>query len=223
MSTAITMRAIGDELQRHEKAQRAALLRGIRSGARRGRAILVSKTPKDRGQAKAAWSTFLHGDSGLVASNENSAPHIGILECGARPHKVSWEGIFAIYQWIERHFRLTSGGAMVAGGGNKGRLTATGSRAFKRSQNAAIGYSMGGESLSRHGAYVQKAILATAPDYAGRLVPAACNITGAIVWKLMTQGQAPKWFVRGALDDLNRAVRQEVERCMSEIKPGGRA
>jgi hypothetical protein len=218
----VSIESIGDVLKRHQLAQRAAIVRGMKSGARRGQPILVRVTPKDRGQAKAAWTTVIHGDSGVLAENVNSAPYIGVLECGSRPHKVSWEGIFSIYQWIERHFRLSSGGALQAGA--KGtRLTNRSSRAFKLAQTPALGHLNGGEAIGRHGSYVAKAILETHPEYAGRLVPAACNITGAIVWKLMTKGQAPRWFVRNAMEELNKALRDEIERCMAEIKPGGRS
>jgi hypothetical protein len=218
MNATVQPRDIGAVLAKHSQKQRAAMVRGLRSGARLGRTILVGRTPKDRGMAKLAWKTIFYGDTGVVAENLNSAPYSGILDSGARPHKVSWEAQFSIYTWVERHFRLSKGGALqpLSEGGT--RLTARGSGAFKRSQNAAIGYGMGGERLSRAGSYVQRAILGTHPEYAGRLVPAALNITGAIVWKMMTKGQAPTWFVKLAMPELARAAREEVERCLKEIR-----
>ena len=211
MSPVISMHAVGATLKRDQELRQAATLRGLRSGARRGLPILVRATPKDQGLAQISWKTVMHGSVGLVATNENSAPHIGILENGARPHKVSWEGIFAIYQWVERHFRLTAVGGVVAGAAGT-RFSARKSRAFKLA---------GQGNLSQHGAYVMKAIMALHPEYIGRMVPAALNITGAIIWKIATKGQAPKFFVRGCLLELNHAVRAEVERCISEIRPGG--
>jgi hypothetical protein len=81
------------------------LRRGLRMGARGGRAVLVRRTPKDRGQLKAGWrsKTFPEGKR-EVARVTNDAPYAGVVELGARPHQVSLEGRVAIAGWVRRHF-----------------------------------------------------------------------------------------------------------------------
>ena len=188
-----------------------AVQKGLRSAARLSQAVLAQRTPRDRGNAAAAWKNSAHnGDGDVVAYCLNTCPYIGILDLGARPHKVAWEGQFSIYLWIERHFRLTGAGAMARGGtaGASTRLTNTRSKAF--------GFARDRESISRAGSMVKRAIMGTHPEYAARLLPEALNITGAIVMKIMTQGEKPKYFMRDAMPVLAEATREEVERCLKE-------
>ena len=187
MSTVVSMSAMPGVLKRMEKRQQDAVVRGLRSGARRGRAILVFRTKKDRGMAKLAWKTVFHGATGLVATNENSAPYIGILEKGARPHAVSKEGQDAIFQWVLRNMKLV--------GNREAGYAAVHVNALHPSQRRkGLASQDGGEALAR-------------------------QITFLICRKIRRFGQAPGWFVRDALPELNRAVRDEVERCRAEIKP----
>jgi hypothetical protein len=191
MNSAFDMKSIGPALKGHQKAQHAAAIRGLRLGATRGRTILVLTTPKDRGMAKAAWKTIFHGGTGIIATNENSAPYIGILECGSRPHAVSKEGQEAIYQWVLRNLRLV-------GNAREGYAAVHVNELHGSQRRRRLGSHDKGETLARQIAFL-------------------------ICRKLRKFGQAPKFFVRGALPNLHRAVRDEIERCMSEIKPGGRA
>jgi hypothetical protein len=94
------------ELARREKEVKRAIARGIRNGTRRGRAVLVMRTPKDTGLLKASWrdSTVGSGARGVVTEIFNTAPYAGIVEEGARPHAVSAEGRQAILEWARRHF-----------------------------------------------------------------------------------------------------------------------
>ena len=87
-------------LKRGEQRFERALHRGLRMGAERGRAIIVKKTPTDLGQLRASWKVKA---AKWVAELINDAPHAGIVELGARPHKVSAEGWQAIYEWVRRH------------------------------------------------------------------------------------------------------------------------
>lgn len=100
--------SIGDlpgELQRREKAIRAAIGRGIRNGVRRGRVLLVHRTPKDTGLLKASWrDTTARSLDTVVTEIFNTAPYAGIVEEGARPHGVSPEGRQALMDWAVRHF-----------------------------------------------------------------------------------------------------------------------
>jgi hypothetical protein len=92
-----------DALRRGEEQFARALSRGLRLGAERGRTIMVKRTPTDLGQLRASWKVKA---TALVAELINDAPHAGIVELGARPHKVSAEGWQAIYEWVRRHPEL---------------------------------------------------------------------------------------------------------------------
>jgi hypothetical protein len=102
----------------HKKHQRIfrALAQGALAGANRGRALIVRKTPVDQGQLKNTWKVIpgnqalLRGTAtprmfaaSVLAELRNTAPHGGIVELGARPHKTSPEGWMAIYDWVVRH------------------------------------------------------------------------------------------------------------------------
>jgi hypothetical protein len=67
--------------------------------------MLVRRTPKDLGQAKAGWrvSKPIKGSRGVRVDLYNDAPYVGILELGARPHSVSMAGRIAIYEWVLRN------------------------------------------------------------------------------------------------------------------------
>lgn len=90
-------------LQRGEERFAKALARGLRMGAQRGRGIIVRRTPVDLGQLRASWKVKAHD---AVAELINDAPHVSIVELGARPHKVNAEGWAAIYEWVRRHPEL---------------------------------------------------------------------------------------------------------------------
>lgn len=106
----IKLSALPKVLERHGVGTFLAICKGLRAGARAGRTHLVRVTPKDRGMAKAAWKEHDGPRNARpptpAAWLENSAPYIGILEKGARPHKVSAEGRQAIYEWVLRNFRM---------------------------------------------------------------------------------------------------------------------
>lgn len=87
-------------LKRGEERFSRALYRGLRMGAERGRSIIVKRTPTDRGELRASWKVKA---ADMVAELINDAPHAGIVELGARPHKVSAEGWAALYEWVRRH------------------------------------------------------------------------------------------------------------------------
>ena len=73
----------------------AAIPVGLKRGAHRGRALLVSQSPVDTGQFKNAWRV-----DGTSVTND--APHAGIIERGARPHTVNRAGVEAIKAWVRR-------------------------------------------------------------------------------------------------------------------------
>jgi hypothetical protein len=83
-------------------AVRRAVVQGSNEGAARGASLLRSRTPVDQGQARAAWSVVRAAGEEL-ARIINDAPHIGIIEGGARPHPVGREGMEALRAWAWRH------------------------------------------------------------------------------------------------------------------------
>ncbi len=97
---AISLADLPAALARGEERFARGLSRGLRMGAERGRGIIVKRTPTDLGQLRASWKVKA---SEWVAELINDAPTAGIVELGARPHKVSAEGWAAIYEWVRRH------------------------------------------------------------------------------------------------------------------------
>ncbi len=83
-------------LRRLAQESPEALRRGIFMGAHRGRAILVRRTPRNTGATANQWDVR---DGLREISIYNGAPHVGVLEAGARPHPVSAEGIAALTRW----------------------------------------------------------------------------------------------------------------------------
>lgn len=89
-----------------------ALLEGMVAAAQRGRSLLVRKSPVDTGHFKNAWRVASRASkAGWLDraigndesfSLENDAPHAGVIERGARPHKVNRAGVDAIRAWVRR-------------------------------------------------------------------------------------------------------------------------
>ena len=104
---------LGDALEQGEERIRNAITYGAIAGAHRGRAYIVPITPSDLGQLRASWKVKEHptaiAGSATLAELINDAPHIAVVELGARPHKVSAEGWAAIYEWVRRHYRNAGG------------------------------------------------------------------------------------------------------------------
>lgn len=93
-------------------SQRAVRNAGL-AAAHRGHAMIRNHTPSDTEQLSNSWrvKNQMRGAGGRFVKTQpkiavlmNDAPHAGIVEMGARPHKVSPEGWWAIYEWVERHF-----------------------------------------------------------------------------------------------------------------------
>lgn len=226
MSVTVALRALPRVLERHQERVQTALVLGLQSAARFGEGHLRKVTPKDRGMAQASWS-YRKGPKNArpptpVAWIENSSPYIGILEKGARPHPVSLEGQRAIYEWVERHFRLAGGivlsGRDMGAGIKSDRLTNTKSRAHKVARMDYL------DKLSKLGSMLEDKLVRNFPDMGKRMVPAALNIAAAIIQKIRTQGQKPGYFVRDSLPFLGEVAQREVERLFAEIsrREGGK-
>jgi len=184
-------------LDRGERRVRRAVAAGALAGAHSGRAAIVKRTPVDLGQLKASWKVTagakeFTGPETQLAELANDAPTVGIVELGARPHKVSPEAWAAIYQWVRRHFR---GGKL----GGKGRM-----RPQPRDQ--AGRFSGGGDGI--------------VGPFKGA-DPLISKITNAIAWKLRTKGQRPTFFVRNSLDELRNLMAIELERAIAAAVAAG--
>jgi hypothetical protein len=217
--TTVALKAHATRLERHNAHALVAVHRGLRSGARAGRTHLVRVTPKDRGMAKAAWKEH----NGPMNSRpptpaawlENSAPYIGILEKGARPHPVSPEGRLAIYEWVLRNMRAIPAGA--AGGD----WNVIHGNAFISS--SSTGKRIGSVSrlkrapLTRWGSLTSYLIIGRFPHLNGTLNATALNISGAICRKINLYGSKPHYFVRDSMELLAKMAQGEVERCLREM------
>lgn len=94
---------MGGIYRAHRTQLPKAVRAGLREGAEHGRTILKTKTPVDLGIMRNAWVVK---DQPYGASLDNTAPHAGIIEAGARPHPVSAEGQKAILDWIVRNRKV---------------------------------------------------------------------------------------------------------------------
>jgi hypothetical protein len=86
-----------------------AIRKGTNRGAERARAMIVRRGPRDQGQLRASWHVKkgserrpMGAKDAELAELRNDAPHAGIVELGARPHRVSQEGLQAIARWAMR-------------------------------------------------------------------------------------------------------------------------
>lgn len=84
--------------------------KGLRQGIRRGKALLVRRTPVYLGEMR---NSYQDSDTRI----RNDAPHAGVVERGARPHGVSAEGRAEIEQWFMRQRGLDEKRAKAAAWG----------------------------------------------------------------------------------------------------------
>lgn len=183
-----------DALDLIDERVRKAIAYGALAGAHRGRALMVPATPVDQGQLRASWkvkeesATF--GDiTTVLAELINDAPTVGIVENGARPHKVSAEGWAAIYEWVRRHYR----GVKTPGGTTTYRLGAAG-RMKPRVRKAGQPGPFRGDD------------------------PEIASITWAIVTKIKRYGQRATLFIYNMLPQLRDALGAEMERAIAKVQ-----
>ena len=105
----IAIEDLGQDLAERIRELPVVIKRGMSSGTMFGRALLTKKSPTDQGQLRNSWKLvdFPGGARSRSTMTQlvNEAPHAGIVERGARPHRVSQEGIEAITQWVWRNRR----------------------------------------------------------------------------------------------------------------------
>lgn len=199
----IGLEQLPEALDLNERTVRRAVAVGALAGAHRGRALIVRRTPTDQGQLRASWKVKpgaeeFDGVGANLAELINDAPHISVVELGARPHKVSREGWLAIYEWVRRHYRgaMTGAGVVVYTLGGAGKMRP---RSLGRNKKGQFH----GENLD--------------PDIE--------RITWAIVTKIRKHGQKPTLFVRNSVDELRDVMayelNREIGRAVARLKPRG--
>ncbi len=154
--------------------------KGIQLAAHRGRTHLIKKTPTDQGQARNSW----------VATKKtirNDAPHIGILERGARPHKVSREGIESLTQWALRTLTV--------------RRKKAGKKSPKKGKKAGKKSPKKGKKAGKKTPRVRK----------GLKEPQARAVAFAIAKKIEQEGQQGKFFVQKSLPRIKGFLKKEIE------------
>lgn len=99
----ISAEQVGAILRADRDARTKGVTIGLSRAAERGKAHLMTMTKKlgkvHMGQYRASWRVVRDGDGYTII---NDAPHAGVIELGARPHKVSPEGVEAIREWVRR-------------------------------------------------------------------------------------------------------------------------
>jgi hypothetical protein len=160
------------------KGQQAAIERGVRIAKHRAKALLQLRTPVDMGVMRAAWTVTKGGV-------ENSFPLAGVIERGARPHKVSREGREAIYEWVKRKVTLFEGriGPHRPGRGKKNHY----GRMLTVNDVAAIGEDF---------------------DWLAR------EVAGAIVARIERDGYKGTYFIEESMPDITAILMEEVNRSV---------
>jgi hypothetical protein len=177
-----------------------AIRKGTNRGAERARAMIVRRGPRDQGQLRASWhvkkgserrpmARWLRAKDAELAELRNDAPHAGIVELGARPHRVSQEGIQSIARWAMRVMSFK-----------------TPTDNLRRARNAAVGPREARQSGPRQ-----------RPK--DRRFAAALGIARAIAWRIRREGQKPTYFVRDAMPVAVRLLDAEVQKALKRVVP----
>lgn len=98
MSKAISARSVGAVWRGTQEAALASAGGALLRAALRAEVIVAQDTPADTGEARAAWRVEV-GSPTEPARLVNDAPHIGVLEVGARPHRPP---LMPILRWLVR-------------------------------------------------------------------------------------------------------------------------
>jgi hypothetical protein len=183
---------ISRDLAKIEKSIKAAGQRAAHKAAHGAKALLVQRSPKDLGQLKASWrvGSGKGGSEGVELFND--APHAGIVEHGARPHPVSAEGRLAIREWVIRHFGFV---------GTKKRGTR---RLVSKNQVTVSGKIRG---IGTRKASLRDEEMNAQID----------KIVEGIIHKLETKGQAPTYFVRDSLEDIEAILKVELASELAKV------
>lgn len=105
MSTVrVTIDHVAGAIRIHDESLRSACKKAARASAIRLKAHLRSVVKASGVNDLGTYMAGIQVEGTSVVAN---APHSGIVENGARPHKVSLQGIVAIAEWVIRKLRFT--------------------------------------------------------------------------------------------------------------------
>jgi hypothetical protein len=199
MANSITMTEgqLGARLRADAAKSPKVVFRAMVSAAQRGKAFIVGKSPVDRGILRNAWKVVK-----LSTLNEvdlvNDQPYAGVVERGARPFKVSSEGIWALKAWVMR--KLQSGQMFPTGAHTK--IT------FAKGWNKAIRQAKGQSLITS-----TRRKRFTKPE----LEQQAESIAWAIAKTFEKVGIKGKRFVMQNLELLAGLMDAEVQRYLSDF------
>ncbi len=189
--------------------------------ARRGVAIVRSRTPRAFGELQESTQAYRTGiDGGPVISVD--APHAADVERGSPPHKPNMDKLIA---WV----RLRGMQGLTKGGGLRSRFAKSDgltTRANARSIARGIRSAQMRARSARVMSYSRKAYTAlvrannVAPDRhrvaSGRYTPTDVikRIAGAIAASIEKHGTRPHWYVRDSLPELEADLAARVSRAV---------
>lgn len=120
MSIKVTPEEFAKDLRaRLEKLSKQGYQAAKREASANARRLLARRTPVDTGQLKNSWHVNKEGV-------RNDAPHAGVIEKGARPHKVNRQGIESLTAWAMRQLGVGPEQAKAVAWGIAKRLEARG-------------------------------------------------------------------------------------------------
>lgn len=123
MAIRISPKDLVPELRARTKQIPKTIAQGMLAGAHRGRTFLVRRTPVDVGQMKNSWRVKpVLGGRRRTVELVNDAPHAGVIEAGARPHKVNAEGRAALERWAMRQLGVDENTAKAVAQGTIRKL-----------------------------------------------------------------------------------------------------
>jgi hypothetical protein len=199
----VTPGRLGAFLKANALRQHKAFEQGVKTAKLRGVALLKQRTPVDTGVMKSAWASTKFGI-------ENDAPYAGIIERGARPHKVSREGREAIRKWVLRkgfvQHEVGPGGRRVGPGpGRQGpaQFIPKAGPAQMKPVSAKV-YEQGKAGMMGH----------------GELSDAVDMIVYKICSKLRKHGYKGKFFVEASLGELTAFLDEEIGEAMAKAIAG---
>lgn len=195
MSTiSLDPKALAARLRADEKGAPKAVLRALRAGAQRGRALMVSRSPVDRGILRNAWKVIKVSDEQV--NLENDQPYAGVLERGARPFKISRAGLEALAGWVKR--KILRGNYNTVKHGPDTR-----SMDYKTARKAQLAHKRAGKAY-KHLALWQ-------------LDAEAMRIARAIAKKWEKLGKRGTYFIRDSLPKLAELIDKEMTRSLEKF------
>jgi hypothetical protein len=213
---------IGARLRSDASGLPRALTQAMFSGAQRGRSWILDKTPIDRGILKNAWRVL---KSSQLVELVNDQPYAGVMERGARPFKISKEGIIALAGWVKRKI-LSSGLETLAKHGLVGGT--------KTSRKAAVSWAARRQRVENkqankmpRGSYGPKrdtglrslkgTISSQTANQVSEIEKEAMSIAYAIAANFKKVGIRGRFFVRDNLEILAGLMDSEMERFLDKF------